>query len=258
MNTELEPKVQVTKEEKSESTTSTKPNDGDIEMKSNDNKTKNKNVENSTKSQTTEKTEKETVKPKKPKVREAFTQTASNITFTLYVKNLTQDDVSVCYDTKRIKVELKLKDGTIYKRIVELSGEIIKDKCSFNMNKYKVNVILTKKTLGNWKVYEEIIDNGKDEKITAPWTTKKDWNKVDKYAAEELEKEKPEGDEALQSLFSKIYGDADDDQKRAMVKSFQTSGGTVLSTNWGDVKDKDYEGKDKVLPTGQNVQNWEY
>jgi hypothetical protein len=30
----------------------------------------------------------------------------------------------------------------------------------------------------------------------------------------------------------------------------QTSGGTVLSTNWKDVKEKDYEGKDKVLPDG--------
>ena len=43
-----------------------------------------------------------------------------------------------------------------------------------------------------------------------------------------------------------------------MVKSFQTSGGTVLSTNWDDVKNKDYEGKDKVLPTGQDVKKWEY
>jgi len=29
-----------------------------------------------------------------------------------------------------------------------------------------------------------------------------------------------------------------------MAKSFATSGGTVLSTNWNEVKEKDYEGKD--------------
>ena len=33
-----------------------------------------------------------------------------------------------------------------------------------------------------------------------------------------------------------------------MIKSLQTSGGTVLSTDWNDVKNKDYEGRDKVSP----------
>lgn len=40
-----------------------------------------------------------------------------------------------------------------------------------------------------------------------------------------------------------------------MVKSFQTSGGTVLSTNWGEVKDKDYE-KTVEAPKGQEVRKW--
>ena len=31
-----------------------------------------------------------------------------------------------------------------------------------------------------------------------------------------------------------------------MIKSFQTSGGTVLSTDWNDIKKKDFEGEDKV------------
>jgi hypothetical protein len=35
-----------------------------------------------------------------------------------------------------------------------------------------------------------------------------------------------------------------------MIKSMQTSGGTVLSTNWSEVKEKDYEGKDRVTADG--------
>lgn len=247
----LQPKVEMTQNEETKestkpsinTTSNTTSTDNDVEMKSKDKESEAPKV----------------TQPQKPKVREAFTQTATNITFTLYIKNLTKDDVNINFDTKRVVIKLKLKDGTIYVRNLELSGYIDAEKSSFTMNKYKVNVKLIKKTLGNWDKYEDEIEDGKKKPaINAPWNSKKDWNAVDKYAAEELEKEKPEGDEALQSLFGKIYKDADDDQRRAMIKSFQTSGGTVLSTNWNDVKNKDYEGKDKVLPTGQNVSKWEY
>jgi len=41
-----------------------------------------------------------------------------------------------------------------------------------------------------------------------------------------------------------------------MIKSYQTSGGTVLSTSWKDVADKDYEGKDRPeAPAGQKWAN---
>ena len=49
-------------------------------------------------------------------------------------------------------------------------------------------------------------------------------------------------------FFQEIFKNADPEKRKAMMKSFQTSGGTVLSTDWGDVSKKDYEGKDRPSP----------
>ena len=50
------------------------------------------------------------------------------------------------------------------------------------------------------------------------------------------------GGDKVDSFFKKLYATADDDTRRAMMKSFQESGGTALSTNWSEV------GQGKVEP----------
>jgi hypothetical protein len=72
---------------------------------------------------------------------------------------------------------------------------------------------------------------------------KKNWSQLEKEVEAEEAAAKPEGEEALMKLFRGIYKDASEETRKAMVKSFQTSGGTVLSTNWAEVKETDYEKK---------------
>ncbi|MEN2498091.1 MAG: hypothetical protein MHMPM18_002413 [Marteilia pararefringens] len=52
-----------------------------------------------------------------------------------------------------------------------------------------------------------------------------------------MEKEMANND--VDFFFSQLYKNASDDTKRAMQKSFEQSKGSVLSTNWNEVKDKD-------------------
>lgn len=77
----------------------------------------------------------------------------------------------------------------------------------------------------------------------------KNWDALEAELDSDGEEDKPQGEAALQALFRQIYEKADPDTRRAMVKSFQTSGGTVLSTNWGEVAKKNYEAE-RPAPEG--------
>lgn len=81
----------------------------------------------------------------------------------------------------------------------------------------------------------------------------KDWNKLEAQLTKEEKDEKLEGDAALNQLFQQIYGDGSDEVRRAMNKSFVESGGTVLSTNWEEVKKEKVECKP---PDGMELKKW--
>ena len=76
----------------------------------------------------------------------------------------------------------------------------------------------------------------------------KNWDKIVNEEEKKAIKNKEMDGDPTMKFFQEIYQNADDDTKRAMMKSFETSNGQVLSTNWGEIKDKDYEGKDKLDP----------
>ncbi|KAM7291334.1 protein SGT1 homolog [Ixodes scapularis] len=81
-------------------------------------------------------------------------------------------------------------------------------------------------------------------------TRTKNWDRI----VQETGEEKEEGEAALNTLFQRIYADGTDEVRRAMNKSFVESGGTVLSTNWNEIKSKTTPVKP---PDGMEYRKWQ-
>ena len=90
-----------------------------------------------------------------------------------------------------------------------------------------------------------------------PYASNTDWNEVERTITQQEENESiPPGESGFNKFMQDIYKNADEDTKRAMIKSYQTSGGTHLSCNWNEVAKTDYE-KVRTAPKGQEWKNWE-
>lgn len=74
-----------------------------------------------------------------------------------------------------------------------------------------------------------------DKKDQVPKFSSKDWDKIVKEIEKEEEEEAKKGGGSVDDLFKRIYASGSEEVRKAMNKSFQESGGTVLSTNWAEV-----------------------
>ncbi|KAI0007347.1 SGS domain-containing protein [Xylariaceae sp. FL0662B] len=85
-----------------------------------------------------------------------------------------------------------------------------------------------------------------------PTSSKKGPMNWDKFAEGDNDDDANDGD--VESFFRKIYKDADDDTKRAMMKSYIESNGTSLSTSWAEAGSKTYETNP---PDGAEAVHWD-
>jgi suppressor of G2 allele of SKP1 len=66
--------------------------------------------------------------------------------------------------------------------------------------------------------------------------------------------EEDEANASENDFFAKLYKDTDDDTRRAMMKSYVESNGTVLTTNWDEAKQKKFE---TSPPEGMVAKEWQ-
>ena len=168
-----------------------------------------------------------------------------------------------------------------------LKGQIDPEQSSFVVGKIKVELRLVKAAQGRWGgligdapdrtshanycfpcYAHSLLALANSARVSVPATkagttlpqARKNWDNVTQTI---LDSEKPKtsqedpnvsGDSTLNEFFQNLFANSDEDTKKAMMKSFQESGGTSLSTNWDEVKKGPVEVK---APTGSVARKWE-
>jgi len=197
-------------------------------------------------------------------IRREWYQNTTHVFITIFAKGVREDSCSSTFNAQDLSLSFPLPNSTDeeYQLNIELFDKVVSENCSVTVSAVKLELSLEKASPGRqWPALEKVEEAAAAQDQPSYPTSnkqKRDWSAIDRDIEEQEKSEKPEGEAALNKLFQEIYGRADDETRRAMNKSFQTSGGTVLSTNWGEVAKADYEGKDRpTAPEGQEWKDWD-
>jgi len=180
------------------------------------------------------------------------------------IKGVKKEEASIQIGTKTLVVCVKLPTtGSEYQLNLDLADEVVPGDSKYEILSTKVEIKLKKARAAKWPALEftgskvdswNSVSDSKEPKpgLNYPSSSKKGDKNWDKMAST-VEEEKVEGEAALNQVFQNIYKGASDDQRRAMLKSFMESGGTVLSTNWDEVGKGTVKGSP---PTGMEMKQW--
>jgi len=162
--------------------------------------------------------------------------------------------LTVEFGKRSLSITIKISDSSDFLLDFDLCAEIEVKESSYELLSTKIEFVLKKSEPGKWNTLQNVGEGTKQwSSVSAPpkKAEKKNWDKI---VEEETKDDKLGSDESLNKVFQDIFSNGSDEQKKAMMKSFTESGGTVLSTNWDEV------GKKKVDPTppeGMVAKKWE-
>ncbi|KAG6911979.1 hypothetical protein DXG01_000227 [Tephrocybe rancida] len=197
-------------------------------------------------------------------IRHEFYETDEYLTLSIFDRGA--DPAQVKVDLENRKVSYTHGDKSLV--LEPLKGQIDPSTSTFTVGKVKVEIRLAKAAPGRWggltgdapdPLANSAASSTSSETTTRRVDLKKNWEGITtEILSSEKEKSTEEdpnvgGDSTLNGFFQKIFGDADDDTKRAMMKSYSESGGTTLSTNWDEVKKAPVEVKP---PQGSEWKKW--
>ncbi|XP_033332442.2 suppressor of G2 allele of skp1 [Megalopta genalis] len=199
------------------------------------------------------------------KIRYEWYQTETHVIVMILAKNTRNVNVDMNENSLRVSALLPQSD---YNLELNLAHPVVPEHCTFKVSPSKIEIKLKKESGITWttlkgdpvaeakvqSIPQEILQaSAQPSKYPTSCAKTRDWNKLEKEIEKQEAEENVEGEAAVNALFQRIYSQGSDEVRRAMNKSFQESGGTVLSTNWSNV------GKGKVerkLPDGMEWKPW--
>lgn len=192
------------------------------------------------------------------------------MTVDIYAKGLSAGQVTSRFEPHHVTVAIADPSGgqEEYKLDVDTYGPIVPEGCRVEVLKTKVEVVLAKGDNKQWATLEKsdkvaaaayaapapaaaadagaaasssASAGGQRPQYPTSHRKAKNWDEVEKEVKELEASGQLEDGDPLNNFFKKIFSQGDDDQRRAMMKSFVESNGTVLSTNWSEVGSKKVE-----------------
>lgn len=174
-------------------------------------------------------------------MRHDYYQTETQLTVTIYVKGVQPGDVDVRVEGQTLVLAVQGGATAAWR----LYAAVDPTPLAVSVRPTKIEVVLAKRTPSQWPALECAAAAPTAASAPPPRVRSK-W---DALAVEE-----PATDTELNGFFQKLYEDADPDTRRAMMKSFQESNGTALSTNWAEVAQKPTETR---APSGMEPRRYE-
>lgn len=194
--------------------------------------------------------------PLKVKIRDDWYQTNEEVIITIYAKKVDPQTLKIQYHEQFISVSFPNGVGSEYNYNLEpLYGAIDPKASSHAVKSTKIEITLVKQQKGKWPTLEaSSVASGNsevpsDKPLTYPSSAKKTIN----WANFNVDDGEEEANQNENDFFAKLYKDTDDDTRKAMMKSFQESNGTVLTTDWSDAQSKTFE---PSPPEGMETKKW--
>lgn len=199
-----------------------------------------------------------------------YFQTETQVIVSVYQKGCRQDDVQLDLEGQAMHLTIKEPSPQGSLHIAPLFAPVDTVNAGIRVLATKVEVSLQKAQPGvHWPSLQGAAGDtaataqpssasvqGSSTLQSAPVARQR--SKWDSFKDDDEEGADKEGsgaaeDASIDAFFKKLYADADEDTRRAMMKSYQESGGTSLSTNWDEVRKGRVEAKP---PQGMEARKW--